>query len=343
MSEPALPRRQLGRSAVEVNTIGMGCAPLGELFVRVDDASAQAALQAAWDRGVRYFDTAPEYGFGLSEHRVGQFLRQHPRNEFVLSTKVGRLLHAPRDVAKYRKTFWIGGLDFDFRFDYGYDGIMRSVEDSYQRLGMNRIDMLLIHDLDVFTHGSQLRVDAYTHQLLAGGWRALAELRANGVIRAIGAGLNDTGTILRLLEATDLDFILLAMRYTLLEHDTLDVELPRCAEKGVSLVIGGGFNSGSTATGAVPGAYYNYQPATAETMQRVVRIEAVCRRHNVDLPAAALQFPLGHPSVAAVIPVALNATQVEQNLANFRQPIPAEFWAELQAEKLIRGDAPTPP
>ena len=220
---------------------------------------------------------------------------------------------------------------------------MRSVEDSYQRLGMNRIDMLLIHDLDVFTHGSQLQVDAYVHQLLTGGWRALAELRSNGVIRAIGAGLNDTGTILRLLEATDLDFILLAMRYTLLEHDRLDVELPRCAEKGVSLVIGGVFNSGITATGAVPGAYYNYQPATAETMQRVVRIEAVCRRHNVDLPAAALQFPLGHPSVAAVIPGALNGTQVERNLAHFRQPIPAAFWTELKAEKLIRVDAPVPP
>ena len=271
MSETVLQRRRLGRSSVEVDTIGMGCAPLGELFVQVDDASAQAALGAAWDGGVRYFDTAPEYGFGLSEHRVGQFLRQRPRSEFVLSTKVGRLLHAPRDVTRYRKTFWTGGLDFDYRFDYSYDAIMRSVEDSYQRLGMNRVDMLLIHDLDVFTHRTQVQVDAYLHQLLTGGWRALAELRANGVIRAIGAGLNDAKTIPRLLEATDLDFILLAMRYTLLEHDTLDLELPRCAEKGVSLVIGGVFNSGVTATGAVPGAYYNYQPATAEYCRAVPR------------------------------------------------------------------------
>src|SRR5215471_15443475 len=195
MSATVLLRRRLGRSAVEVNTIGMGCAPLGELFVRVDDATAQAALQAAWDGGVRYFDTAPEYGFGLSEHRVGQFLRQRPRSEFVLSTKVGRLLHAPRDVAKYRKTFWTGGLDFDYRFDYSYDAIMRSVEDSYQRLGLNRVDVLLIHDLDLFTHQSSLQVDAYLHQFLAGGWRALAELRASGIIGAIGAGLNDAGTI----------------------------------------------------------------------------------------------------------------------------------------------------
>ena len=149
----------------------MGCAPLGELFVRVDDAAAQATLQAAWDGGIRYFDTAPEYGFGLSEHRVGQFLRQRPRDEFVLSTKVGRLLQAPRDVSKYRKTFWTGGLDFDFRFDYGYDAIMRSVEDSYQRLGLNRVDVLLIHDLDVFTHGSQLQVDAYL-QPVADRWLA---------------------------------------------------------------------------------------------------------------------------------------------------------------------------
>ena len=199
--------------------------------------------------------------------------------------------------------------------------------------------MLLIHDLDLFTHGSQLRVDAHLHRLLTGGWRALSELRASGLIRAIGAGLNDAGTILPLLDATDLDFILLAMRYTLLEHDTLDVELPRCAERGVGMVIGGVFNSGITATGAVPGAYYNYTPATAEIIQRVGRIEAICRRHNVELPAAALQFPLGHPSVAAVIPGALSAKQVERNLAHFRQPIPAELWAELKAEKLIRGCA----
>ena len=337
-----IARRRLGRSALEVNAIGMGCAPLGELFVRVDDAAAQATLQAAWDGGVRYFDTAPEYGFGLSEHRVGQFLRQRPRSEFVLSTKVGRLLQAPPDLSKYRKAFWTGGLDFEFRFDYGYDAVMRSVEDSYQRLGLNRVDVLLIHDLDVFTHGSQLQVDAYLNQLLTGGWRALSELRSSGVVGAIGAGLNDAGMVLRLLESTDLDFILLAMRYTLLEHDTLDVEIPRCAEKGVGLVIGGVFNSGITATGPVPGAYYNYAPATAEIIQRVNMIEAVCRRHGVALSAAALKFPLGHPSVAAVIPGALSAAQVASNLAHFQQAIPADFWTELKSLGLIRPDAPTP-
>lgn len=337
-----LPRRRLGRSGIEVSSIGMGCAPLGELFVRVDDATAQATLQAAWDGGIRYFDTAPEYGLGLSEHRVGQFLRQRPRSEFLLSTKVGRLLRAPPDVSKYKKVFWTGGLDFDFRFDYGYDAIMRSVEDSYQRLGLNRVDVLLIHDLDIFTHGSQLQVDAYMNQLLTGGWRALSELRSSGMIRAIGAGLNDAGMMPRLLETTELDFFLLAMRYTLLEHDTLDLELPLCAEKGVGLVIGGVFNSGITATGAVPGAYYNYAPATPEIMQRVSRIEAVCKRHSVPLPAAALQFPLGHASVTAVIPGALSPAQVAGNLAHFRQALSTDFWAELKAERLIRPDAPTP-
>ena len=339
---PIVPRRRLGRSPFDVTTIGLGCAPLGELFVRIDDASAQATLQAAWDGGIRYFDTAPEYGLGLSEQRVGRFLRERPRGEFLLSTKVGRLLHAPRDLAKYRKLFWTGGLDFDYRFDYGYDAIMRSMEDSFQRLGLNRVDVLLIHDLDVFTHGSQIQVDAHMTQLLTGGWRALADLRSSGMIGAIGAGLNDAGMMLPLLETTDLDFFLLALRYTLLEHDTLDVELPRCVEKGVGLVIGGVFNSGITATGAVPGATYNYAPATPEIVRRVARIEAVCVRHGVALPAAALQFPLGHPAVAAVIPGALGPTQVSANLANMSCSIPAGFWAELRHEKLIRADAPTP-
>jgi D-threo-aldose 1-dehydrogenase len=337
-----LPRRRLGRTGLEVTTIGMGCAPLGELFARVDDATARGALQAAWDGGMRYFDTAPQYGYGLSEHRVGDFLRHRPRNEFLLSTKVGRLVYAPRDLAKYKKQDWIGGLDFDCHFDYGYDAIMRSVEDSFQRLGMNRMDALLIHDLDVYTHGSQEQVDAHMISLLTGGFRALAELRAGGWIGAIGAGLNDAGMMLRLLETTDLDFFLLAQRYTLLEHDTLDAELPRCVDKGVGVVIGAVFNSGITATGAVPGAYYNYRPATPEIMQRVARIEAVCARHGVPLPAAALQFPLGHPAVAAVIPGALNAQQIAANIANARHTIPAAFWEELKADKLIRQDAPTP-
>ena len=340
---PWLAKRRLGRSELYCTPIGLGCAPLGELFFRVDDATSEATLEAAWTDGIRYFDTAPEYGFGLSEHRVGHFLRNKPRSEFLLSTKVGRLLKAPRDLAKYHKTFWTGGLDFDYHFDYGYDGIMRSVEDSYQRLGLNRVDVLLIHDLDVFTHGSQPQVDAYLNQLLTGGWRALAQLKADGMVGAIGAGLNDAGMMMKLMQATDPDFFLLAMRYTLMEQDPLDREMQECSDRGIGVVVGGVFNSGITASGAVPGAYYNYAPATEPVLQQVREMEKVCARHNVPLPAAALQFPLGHKAVAAVIPGAVNpGQQVAGNLANIRHQIPQDFWAELKAEGLIRKDAPTP-
>lgn len=342
MSTPELAKRRLGRSALDATTLGLGCAPLGELFVRVDDETAHATLQAAWDGGIRYFDTAPQYGFGLSEHRLGRFLRERPRHEFLLSTKVGRLLHAPRGPAKHSRGAWVGGFAFDYRFDYSYDGIMRSVEDSLQRLGLNRIDILLIHDLDLFTHGSQEVLDAHTTQLLDGGWAALVELRRSGMVGALGAGLNDTGTMLRLLDAVDLDFFLLAMRYTLLEHDTLDGVLPRCVEKGVGVVIGTVFSSGIAATGAVPGAMFNYAPASPEIMQRVMRIEETCRRHGVTLPAAALQFPLGHSAVASVIPGAVDPGQVRANLANACSPIPPDFWADLKQAGLIRPDAPTP-
>jgi D-threo-aldose 1-dehydrogenase len=342
MNADTLPRRRLGRSALDVTTVGLGCAPLGELFVRVDDVTADATLQAAWDGGIRYFDTAPQYGFGLSEHRLGRFLRERPRDEYLLSTKVGRVLHAPRDVAKRNRGAWVGGLGFDCRFDYSRDGIMRSVEDSFQRLGLTRVDMLLIHDLDVFTHGSQAAVDAHTRQLLDSGWAALAELRTSGAVGAIGAGLNDAGMMLRLVDDVELDFFLLAMRYTLLEHETLDSVMPRCAENGVGVVVGSVFSSGIAATGAIPGAKYNYAPATPEIMDRVARIDDLCRRYGVTLPAAALQFPLGHSAVAAVIPGAVHPTQVRDNLANAYAPIPADFWSELRQAGLIRPDAPVP-
>lgn len=342
MNTHALPIRRLGGSSLDVTTIGLGCAPLGELFVRVDEQTAQATLEAAWECGIRYFDTAPQYGFGLSEHRLGRFLRERQRHEYVLSTKVGRLLHVPRDLASHRSGRWVGGFSFDCRFDYSYDGIMRSVEDSFQRLGLNRVDALLIHDLDLFTHGSQAVLEAHTAQLLNSGWAALAELRKSGMVGAIGAGLNDAGMVLRLLDAADLDFFLLAMRYTLLEHETLDSVLPRCVEKGVGVVVGSVFSSGIAATGAVSGAMYNYAPASPETLHRVMRIEETCRRHGVTLQSAALQFPLGHSAVAAVIPGAVDPRQVQANLVHARSLIPPDFWAELRQAGLIRADAPTP-
>lgn len=334
--------RKLGRAGVAVTELGLGTAPLGELFERVSDEEAAAVLETAWEGGVRYVDTSPWYGRGQSEHRVGRFLYRKPRDSFVISSKVGRTLHRPKKPGPFEHGEWIGGLEFDTVFDYGYDGIMRSFEDSLQRLGINSIDVLIIHDLDPWHHKTETRVGAYFTQLITGGWRALAELRDQGLIKGIGAGFNTMGFIPRYLDLFDMDFFLIAMRYTLLEQDTLDSEFPRCAERGVGIVIGGTYNSGILATGAVPGAMYNYEPAKPPILERVAKMEAVCRRHGVPIAAAALQFPLGHPIVASVIPGAVSRQQVAQNVAAFTHPIPADLWAELKHEKLIRADAPVP-
>jgi D-threo-aldose 1-dehydrogenase len=340
VSAPPFRTRKLGRADVSVTELGLGTAPLGELFERVDDAEAATLIGSAWAGGVRYFDTSPWYGRGLAEHSLGQALFRRPRADYVVSTKVGRLLRRPLGPRAI-KDQWIGGLEFQTVFDYGYDGVMRSFEDSLQRLGINAVDLLLIHDLDPWDH-SPAALDAYFAQLTTSGWRALRELRESGAIKGIGAGFNSRASIPRYLDLFDIDFFLLAMRYTLLEQDVLDSEFPRCAERGVGIVIGGGYNSGILATGAVPGAMYNYEPAGPAILERVKKIEQVCQRHNVPLPAAALQFPLGHPIVASIIPGAISVGQVEKNLAAFRFSVPADLWAELKHEKLIRADAPTP-
>jgi D-threo-aldose 1-dehydrogenase len=340
-SLPTLNTRKLGRTNVGVTELGLGTAPLGDLFEMVEDEDAAAVMQCAWEGGVRYFDTSPWYGRGQAEHRLGRALYRRPRSEFVISTKIGRVLRRPLKPGPFDRGQWIGGLEFETVFNYGYDGVMRSFEDSLQRLGLNSIDLLLIHDLDAWYHKPPVKLDAYINELFVSGWRALDELRSQGIIKGIGAGLNTIGTIPRFLDLFDIDFFLLAMRYTLLEQDVLDSEFPRCAERGVGVIIGGGYNSGILATGAVPGAMYNYQPAGAAILERVRKIEQVCARHRVPLPAAALQFPLGHPIVASIIPGAISRAQVEQNLAAFRRPIPADLWAELKHEKLIRADAPT--
>jgi D-threo-aldose 1-dehydrogenase len=342
MTPPPFAMRKLGRAAVEVSELGLGTAPLGDLFDVVDEDESRSMLAAAWEGGVRYFDTSPWYGLGQAEHRVGRALYRQPRDQFAISSKVGRLLRRPLKPGPYVRGEWRGGLEFDPVFDYSYDGVMRSFEDSLQRLGINRIDVLLIHDLDTWHFKTEAKVGPYMNQLYTSGWRALEELRDQGVIKGIGAGFNTMGTIPKYLDMFDIDFFLIAMRYTLLEQDVLDLEFPRCAERGVGIVIGGPYNSGITATGTGPTAMYNYEPAGPEIQARVKRIEAVCGRHGVPLAAAALQFPLGHPIVASVIPGAISLAQVEMNMAAFRHPVPADVWAELKHEKLIRADAPTP-
>jgi D-threo-aldose 1-dehydrogenase len=337
-----LARRKLGRTGVEVTQLGLGGAGLGDLFDVVEDADASATLQAAWDAGIRYFDTSPWYGRGQSEHRFGRALYRRPRADYVLSTKVGRLFRAFHDAENFEHGFWRGGLKFQHRFDYSYDGVMRSFEDSLQRLGLPRIDLLLIHDLDITHHGSDASVTAYLTEVHNGGFRALAELKQAGLIGGFGAGINELGMMPRFLDLMEIDFFLVALPYTLLDTDVLDSEFPRCAERGVGFVIGAPFASGILATGAAAGARYRYADATPEILARVKQIEAVCARHAVSLPAAALQFPLGHPSVASVIPGALLPEHVDRNVAAFRHAIQAEFWAELKREGLLRADAPVP-
>ena len=343
-SAKPIRRRPLGaRTGVEVTELGLGTAPLGETFDVIEEDEARALLDAAWDGGVRYFDTSPWYGKGQAEHRLGRALYRKPRGDYVISSKIGRVLRRPLKAGPFqRDSDWIGGLEFAHDMDYSYDGVMRSFEDSLQRLGINRIDVLLIHDLDTWHFKTEAKVAPYWNQLATGGWRALESLRDQGVIKGIGAGFNTMGTIPKYLDAFDMDFFLIAMRYTLLEQDVLDVEFPACAARGVGIVIGGTYNSGILATGATPHARYNYSPAGPEILARVARMEAVCRRHNVPLAAAALQFPLGHPIVASVIPGAIARREVEGNIAAFQHPIPADLWAELKHEKLIRADAPVP-
>jgi D-threo-aldose 1-dehydrogenase len=331
-----IPTRGLGRSEVHVTELGLGGAPLGDLFVRLSDDDADAVLRAAWGAGVRYFDTAPEYGHGQSEHRVGRFLRTVPRDELVLSTKVGRLLRVPR--GRFDPGFWVGGLPFEGSFDYGYDGVMRSYEDSLQRLGLTRVDIVLVHDLDLRHHGDERTVNAHLDALETGGMRALEELRRAGDIRAVGAGVNDLGTIPSFLERVDLDLFIVAMPYTLLHQEALDEELPLCQERGVAVVVGAPFQSGILAGDAA----YNYGDAPAEIVERVERLRAVCTRHGVPLAAAALRFPLAHPSVVAVIPGAVRPEQVRENAEHLQREIPAELWAELKAEGLLRADASVP-
>ena len=333
--------RVLGRSGVEVTIMGCGGAPLGNMYRAFPDAQARATLEACHDAGIRYFDTAPLYGFGLSEHRLGEALRGRRREDLVLSTKVGRLLE-PGDPATLDHGQFQDGLPFAQVYDYSYDGVMRSLEHSLQRLGTWRIDVLLVHDLDVWTHRSEAARRTRVEEFMAGGYRAMLELREQGTVRAIGAGVNETAACQDLAERGDFDCFLLAGRYTLLEQGPLDAFLPLCERRQIALIVGGAYNTGILATGAVDGAYFQYAPAPPEIMARVNRIEAVCARHNVRLPTAALQFPLGHPAVATVALGMRAPEEVAQNVEIFAPDIPADFWAELKHEGLLRADAPTP-
>lgn len=337
-------REDVGPRPIQLTKLGYGGAPIGNLAMSVSDADAYGAMQAAWDAGIRYFDTAPWYGLGLSEHRVGQFLRDKPKAEYVLSTKVGRLLRPwPSRYGPFtRGAPWADPLRFEVRFDYSYDGIIRAYEDSLQRLGLPEVDMLLIHDLDRHYHFPEGSYQARLGQLSNGGFAALRDLRADGKIGAIGAGVNTPGVITDMLDRFDLDVFLVAGPYTLLDQEIFETELARCHEAGIRIVIGAAFRYGLLATGVRNRGRNSPSKVDAKTLDRVACLEAACDRAGVALPAAALQFPAAHPAVAAIVFGAVNASQVEQAIGWFNAEIPASLWGDLKGQGLLATLAPVP-
>ncbi len=332
--------RHIGTTELILPTFGLGTAHLGELYAKLPETTAQATLNAAWDAGVRYFDTAPWYGRGLAEHRLGAFLRNKPRAEFQVTTKVGRTLHRPADPTHFDRSPWTGGLNFAVNFDYTYDGIMRSYEQALQRIALDTVDALVIHDLDADFHGDKQA--GYVRQLVDSGINALVELKKAGDIKAFGMGVNNNLAFETVAQQVDLDFCLVAMPYTLLDQASLHRGMDMLQKRGVSVIIGAPFASGILVTGSAGALHYAYGRASPEIQVKVRGIEAVCAAHGVALPDAALQFVLAHPIVTSVIPGAASPEQVRQNIASVNAPIPAGFWADLKSQNLIDPDSPVP-
>ncbi|MDT0345118.1 aldo/keto reductase [Streptomyces litchfieldiae] len=323
--------KRLGRTEVEVTELGFGGGPLGGLFEVLDDETAAGALAAGWESGIRYFDTSPHYGIGQSERRVGELLREKPRREFTLSTKVGRLL-VPQDPAGRTDEAFEVPATHRRAWDFSRDGVLRSVEDSLTRLGVDRIDVLFLHDADA---------DELFEGALKEGFPALAELRAQGVVGAIGAGMWDNVKLTRLVQEADPDVIMLSSGYTLLQQRALNDLLPACAERGVSVLAASVFNSGLLATPRpVAGAHFDYAPAAPELVARAHRIADVCEAHGVTLPQAAMAFPLRHPAVAGIVVGMRTAGEVRGNVEAFGVGVPAGLWDDLVAEGLLDPRVP---
>jgi D-threo-aldose 1-dehydrogenase len=335
--------RQIGKTSLKVSPLGFGAASLGNLYHEVSDKEAFATLAAAIGSNMNLFDTAPRYGLGLSERRVGDALRSTPKKQYVLSTKVGRILTSDRhaNVNQLRYGF-ASPMPFDAHYDYTYDGIMRSYEDSLQRLGLAEIDILLVHDIGVDTHGEQ--DEYYFEQLKSSGYKALEELRESNQIKAVGLGVNESEICERVMDIGQFDCFLLAGRYSLLEQTPLKKFLPRCEAHGASIILGGPYNSGILATGVKGNQtpYYNYEPAPQHIIEKVAKIEDVCTDFNVTLAAAALQFPLGHSVVSSVIPGLGSEKRVHKTIELFSEKIPHDFWQALKDRQLIDAAAPLP-
>jgi D-threo-aldose 1-dehydrogenase len=337
----ATARVPLGRSGLSVTRLGFGGASIGGLFSAVQDDEAVDAVRHAWDIGIRSFDTAPLYGYGASERRVGAALRDRPRDAFVLSTKVGRLvrdvdaIHSGADIDRQaldgrEDAFYIRDRPVRIVFDYSADGVRRSLEESLERLGLDRIDIALIHDPD---DRWQVAIDE--------AWPALERLRGEGVIGAVGAGMNQSSMLARFARETDMDVFLLAGRYTLLDQGALDELLPLCLDRGIAVLVGGVMNSGVLADPR-PGSRFDYAPASDEILERARRLGEVCARHDVPLRAAAMQFPLAHPAVVSLVAGVRTPSHLDDYPAMLGRAIPAALWDELRAEGLLPADAPVP-
>lgn len=331
---------RIGNGGLTFTELGCGTAPLGNLYRAISEDDAQATLEAAWAHGIRTYDTAPQYGYGLSETRVNHFLRGKPRDQYVLSTKVGRLLKAAKPGQGGGVGKWFEVPSRTDVFDYSYDGVWRSLEASLERLGLDHVDILFAHDLDVFTHKSQAALNPLLDQFITSGYKALMEMRKQGLIKAFGAGVNEWQSCQWLLERGDFDLFLLAGRYTLLEQTALDSFLPLCVKRGVGILVGGPYNSGILATGPKPGAYYNYDPAPPAILEKVGMIERFCQSYGVRLIDAAFQFCLRHPAVVSVIPGGQSKAEADSNLKAATAEIPVGLWADLKAAGLLREDAP---
>ena len=344
ITSPAMPRRLLPRTGHALTALGMGCAPLGSWYKAVTDDAARATVDAAWDAGVRFFDTAPFYGYTLSEHRLGEAMRSRPRGDWVLSTKVGRLLRPlpePRAPGAALPNDWIDPLPFEPVFDYTAGAIRRSLEDSLQRLGVQHVEIALVHDIGTMTHGER-SAHHWAQLTEGGGLRELEAMRREGLVGAIGLGVNEWQVIRDVMQHVDLDCCLLAGRYTLLEQTSLKPFLEECVQRQVGIVVGGPFNSGILVSGPVEGALFNYVKAPPEVLAHARQLLQVCTEFQVPLAAAALQFPLAHPAVVSCVPGARDAAELRQIVDWLHHPIPAALWQALRSRGLIDAAAPLP-
>lgn len=338
---PTLPTRDIGTTGVTVTALGFGGASVGNMYRVSPEDVAQGALAAALEGGMNYFDTAPLYGFGLSETRFGRFLAARtPASPLTLSTKVGRVME-PAGPDGPPDDIFVDPLPYQPVYDYSYDGVMRSFAQSQERLGVDRIDVLYMHDIGRVTHGEKAHPELF-REAMEGGYRAMAELKANGCTSAIGLGVNEWEVCEESFAHADFDVFMLAGRYTLLEQDALETFLPECTKRGVSVVCAGPFNSGLLARRPDPASHYNYSDVPPELAARTQRIFDVCEAHGASTQAAALQFPLAHPAIVTVVGGMATAERVERSLAWMKTPTPDGVWRDLRSEGLVRADAPVP-